>query len=141
MKPKKIKHAAGEIVPKIEDGKLSPLVAYVDGILKTNRPLLEKVINERIAGLVDASLSQLDVLRERLEEAKATPSRLYGYFKNGSAYDTREEATAAIVEAACVFGCYLTALGEEIDKARAALDADILQYKREHDAKRKVVGK
>lgn len=135
MKPKKIKHAAGEIVPKIEDGKLSPLVAYVDGILKTNRPLLEKVINERIAGLVDASLSQLDVLRERLEEAKATPSRLYGYFKNGSAYDTREEATAAIGEAVFVFGCCMTALGDEIDKARAALDADILQYKRAHEGK------
>ena len=141
MKPKKIKHAAGEIVPKIEDGKLSPLVAYVDGILKTNRPLLEKVINERIAGLVDASLSQLDVLRERLEEAKANPARLYGYFKNGSIYETREEATAAIGEAVFVFGCYMTALGDEIEKARAALDADILQYKREHDAKRKVVGK
>ena len=140
MKPKKIKHAAGEIVPKIEDGKLSPLVAYVDGILKANRPLLEKVINERIAGLVDASLSQLDVLRERLEEAKANPARLYGYFKNGSIYETREEATAAISEAVFVFGCYLTALGDEIDKARAALDADILQYKREQDDKRKVVG-
>ena len=141
MKPKKIKHAVGEIVPKIEDGKLSPLVAHVARILKTNRPLLEKVINERIAGLVDASLSQLDVLRERLEEAKANPARLYGYFKNGSIYETREEATAAIVEAVFVFGCYMTTLGEEIEKARAALDADILQYKREHDAKRKEVGK
>ena len=96
MKQKKIKHAAGESVPKIEDGKLSPLVAYVNGILKTDRPLLEKVINERIAGLVDASLSQLEVVRERLEEAKANPARLYGYFKNGSNYETREEATAAI---------------------------------------------
>lgn len=135
MKPKKIKHAAGEIVPKIEDGKLSPLVAYVDGILKTNRPLLEKVINERIAGIVDASLSQLDVLRERLEEAKANPARLYGYLKRGSNYETREEATAAIVEAVCVFGCYMTTLGDEIDKARTALDADILQYKRAHEGK------
>ena len=141
MKPNKTKHAAGEIVHKSEDGKLSPLVAYVDGILKTDRPLLEKVINERIAGLVDAILSQDDVLRERLEEAKANPARLYGYFKNGSIYETREEATAAIVDAVFVFGCYLTALGEEIDKARAALDADILQYKRDHDTKRKVVGK
>lgn len=141
MKPKKIKHAVGEIVPKIEDGKLSPLVAHVAGILKTNRPLLEKVINERIAGLVDASLSQLDVLRERLEEAKANPARLYGFLRNGSAYQTREEASSAIVEAVFVFGCCMTALGDEIDKARAALDADILQYKREHDAKRKVVGK
>ena len=141
MKPKKIKHAAGEIVPKIEDWKLSPFVAYVDGILKTNRPLLEKVINERIAGLADASLSKLDVLRERLEEAKSNPARLYGYFKNGSVYETREEATAAIGEAVFVFGCCMTALGDEIEKARTALDADILQYKREHDAKRKVVGK
>lgn len=141
MKPKKIKHAVGEIVPKSGNGKLSPLVAYVDGILKANRPLLEKVINERIAGIVDASLSQLDVLRERLEEAKANPARLYGYFKNGSIYETREEATAAIGEAVFVFGSYMTALGDEIEKARAALDADILQYKREQDDKRKVVGK
>lgn len=141
MKPKKIKHAAGEIVPKSEDGKLSPLVAHVAGILKTDRPLLEKIINERIAELVDANLSQLEIVRERLEEAKANPSRLYGYQKCGSSYATREEATAAIVEAVCVFGCYMTALGDEIGKARAALDADILQYKREHDAKRKVVGK
>ena len=135
MKPKKIKHAAGESVPKIEDGKLSPLVAHVAGILKTDRPLLEKVINERIAGIVDASLSQQDVLRERLEEAKANPARLYGYFKNGSNYETREEATAAIVEAVYVFGCYMTTLGDEIDKARTALDADVLQYKRAHEGK------
>ena len=135
MKPKKIKHAAIEIVPKNEDEKLSPLVAHVAGILKTDRPLLEKVIKERIAGLADASLSKLDVLRERLEEAKANPARLYGYFKNGSVYETREEATAAIGEAAFVFGCCIQALAGEIDKARAALDADILQYKRAHEGK------
>ena len=141
MKPKKTDQTVGAIVPKSEDGKMSPLVAHVAGLLQADRRLLEKVIDGRIAGLVDANLSQLEVVRERLEEAKANPSRLYGYLKNGSSYATREEATAAIVEAVCVFGCYMTALGDEIEKARAALDADILQYKREHDAKRKVVGK
>lgn len=134
MKPK-IKPTARAVVPKNAVETLTPLTAYGAEILKNDRRVLENVIAERIAGLIAATLAQEEVVRERLEEAKANPARLYGYFKNGSNYETREEATAAIVEAACVFGCYLTALGEEIDKARAALDADILQYKRAHEGK------
>lgn len=113
----------------------SPMTAYAAAIMKKDRKWLQKVVDGRIVELAEYALAKLEVVRECLEEAKANPARLYDVLRHGSVYETREEATTAILAHVFVFGNALQELGAEIEAARIARDKEVAQMKHESGGK------